>query len=82
MSTKQAYGHAFVVLAASSAAAAGAPGAAELLDEALGVSEARFWDEASGLSVEEWDRTWTTLGTYRGVNANMHTVEAYLAAGV
>ena len=81
VSTKQAYGHAFVVLAAPSAAAAGAPGAAVLLDEALGVSEARFWDEAAGLSVEEWDRTWTTLDTYRGVNANMHTVEAYLAAG-
>jgi mannose/cellobiose epimerase-like protein (N-acyl-D-glucosamine 2-epimerase family) len=30
--------------------------------------------------VEEWDRTFTTLDGYRGVNANMHTVEAYLAA--
>ena len=78
---KQAYGHAFVVLAASSAAAAGAVGAQELLDEALATSLARFWDESAGLSVEEWDRAWTTLDTYRGVNANMHTVEAYLAAG-
>ncbi|WP_062518276.1 AGE family epimerase/isomerase [Demequina gelatinilytica] len=78
---KQAYGHAFVVLAASSAVAAGVDGAEELLVEALQVSHDRFWDEAEGLSVEEWDPSWTALDAYRGVNANMHTVEAYLAAG-
>jgi sulfoquinovose isomerase len=78
---KQAYGHAFVVLAASSATVAGVPDADSLLAAALAVSDRRFWDEASGLSVEEWDRTWTALDEYRGVNANMHTVEAYLAAG-
>ena len=81
VATKQAYGHSFVVLAASSAVATGAPGAAALLDSALDVSESRFWDDAAGLALEEWDRTWTTLDGYRGVNANMHTVEAYLAAG-
>lgn len=81
VTTKQAFGHAFVVLAASSAAQAGAPAAADLLTEALDVSLRRFWDDAVGLSVEEWDRAWTTLDPYRGVNANMHTVEAYLAAG-
>lgn len=32
------------------------------------------------MAVEEWDRAFTTLDGYRGVNANMHTVEAYLAA--
>ena len=58
---KQAYGHAFVVLAASSAAAAGVDGASDLLDEALEVSQERFWDEEAGLSVEEWDAAWTTL---------------------
>ncbi|WP_225752600.1 AGE family epimerase/isomerase [Actinotalea sp. Marseille-Q4924] len=78
---KQAYGHAFVVLAASSAAAAGVDGAEKLLADALAVHEQRFWDDAAGLAVEEWDAAWTTLDTYRGVNANMHTVEAYLAAG-
>jgi sulfoquinovose isomerase len=79
--TKQAYGHAFVVLAATSARAAGVPGAEGLLAQALAVQDERFWDEDAGLVVEEWDRTWTTLDEYRGVNANMHTVEAYLAAG-
>ncbi|WP_062520482.1 AGE family epimerase/isomerase [Demequina silvatica] len=81
VTAKQAYGHAFVVLAASSAVAAGVEGADALLADALGVSLDRFWDEDEGLSVEEWDASWTTLDTYRGVNANMHTVEAYLAAG-
>ena len=71
---KQAYGHAFVVLAASSA------GDPALLAEALDVVERRFWREDDGLVVDDWDRTWSTLDPYRGVNANMHTVEAFLAA--
>jgi mannose/cellobiose epimerase-like protein (N-acyl-D-glucosamine 2-epimerase family) len=77
---KTAYPHAFVVLAAASATVAGRPGARELLDAALAVQERRFWDDAAGMVVEEWDRTFTDLDAYRGVNANMHTVEAYLAA--
>ena len=77
---KAAYPHAFVVLAAASACAAGRPGARTLLDSALAVSERWFWDDDAGMVVEEWDRTFTTLDGYRGVNANMHTVEAYLAA--
>jgi sulfoquinovose isomerase len=77
---KGAYPHAFVILASASATAAGRPGARELLDEALAVSTEHFWDEQAGMSVESWDRTFTTCEDYRGVNANMHTVEAYLAA--
>ena len=80
VTTKAAYPHAFVVLAASSAVVAERPGARELLDAALAVQEERFWDEVSGMVVEEWDRGFTTLDGYRGINANMHTVEAYLAA--
>jgi mannose/cellobiose epimerase-like protein (N-acyl-D-glucosamine 2-epimerase family) len=30
--------------------------------------------------VEQWDESWSTLDGYRGVNANMHTVEALLSA--
>ncbi len=79
--SKTAYEHAFVVLAASSAAAAGRPGADALLTEALRVLDTHFWDEDAGMVVEEWDESWTTLDDYRGVNANMHTVEALLAVG-
>ena len=79
--TKSAYAHAFVVLAASTATVARLDGARALLDDALAVLDTRFWKPAAGLSVDEWDRTWTTLDPYRGVNANMHSVEALLAAG-
>ena len=78
--SKAAYVHAFVVLAGSTAASAGVPGGRALLDEALEVWQTRFWDDDAGLAVEEWDRTWSTLDGYRGVNANMHGVEATLAA--
>jgi sulfoquinovose isomerase len=77
---KGAYGHAFVVLAGASATLAGRPGGAELLAEALAVQERHFWDEEAGAVVEEWDRPFTRCDPYRGANANMHTVEAYLAA--
>lgn len=80
-SSKQAYGHAFVVLAASSATVAGIDGGSQLLRDALSCLEDRFWDEGHGLVVDRWDRAWSELDPYRGVNANMHTVEALLAAG-
>lgn len=76
---KEAYAHAFVLLAAASATAAGRDGARELLDEAIGVVEAHFWSEAEGRSLESWDAAFTTTEDYRGANSNMHSVEAYLA---
>ncbi len=77
---KSAYPHAFVVLAAASASLAGRPGGRELLDEALDVLLTRFWDDEHGMVVEEFDESFTQLDAYRGVNANMHTVEALLEA--
>lgn len=77
---KTAYEHAFVVLAAASATAAGRPGARDLLDEALEVLLGRFWDDEHGMLVEHWNRDFTELDGYRGVNANMHGVEALLSA--
>ncbi len=78
--SKQCYAHAFVILAASSALLAGRPHAKELLDEALAVYDLRFWNEEEGLSADTWDTAFTKLDPYRGLNANMHTVEAFLAA--
>ena len=77
---KRAYDHAFVVLAASAATCADRPGAASVLDEALTCVLDRFWSPRDGLSVEEWDQAWTACSPYRGANANMHMVEAFLAA--
>jgi sulfoquinovose isomerase len=77
---KTAYEHAFVVLAGASATAAGRPGAAGLLDQAVTVLRERFWDDEHGMVVEQWDESFSELDGYRGVNANMHTVEALLTA--
>ncbi len=77
---KSAYEHAFVILAASTATLAGRPGARELLDEALRVMEAHFWEESAGALRESWDSGWNATEDYRGANSNMHAVEAFLAA--
>lgn len=77
---KECYAHAFVVLAAASCAVAGRPGAEQLLQDALDVVDGRFWDDDAGLCVDRWDSAWTRLDPYRGLNANMHAVEAMLAA--
>jgi mannose/cellobiose epimerase-like protein (N-acyl-D-glucosamine 2-epimerase family) len=77
---KRAYEHVFVVLAASSASTAGRDGAAQLLSDALATVETRFWSEQDGLLADEWDEGFVALDPYRGVNANMHAVEAFLAA--
>ncbi|KIC40848.1 mannose-6-phosphate isomerase [Ruegeria sp. ANG-R] len=77
---KLAYGHAFVLLAASSAEQAGHPDADRLLSDVRRVLDTHFWDEDAGLFCDEWNRDWTPFSSYRGMNANMHSVEAMLAA--
>ncbi len=76
---KQAYGHAFVMLAACTAAQAGHD-TQDLIQEADDVITARMLDRAHGLYVEEWDRSWAVCSDYRGQNANMHLAESFLAA--
>jgi sulfoquinovose isomerase len=78
--TKQAYGHAFVLLAAASAKVAGHPDADALLSEVTDVLHRRFWDEAAGATTEEYSNDWQPLGPYRGQNSNMHLTEALMAA--
>lgn len=77
---KQCYAHAFVILAASSLVLAEREGAQELLEEALATYDRFFWREEEGLAVDTWNTEFTELDPYRGLNANMHTVEAFLAA--
>lgn len=77
---KQAYGHAFVLLAASSALRVGHPDAAALLADVTEVIEARFWEDGPGAMAEEFAADWSTLGDYRGQNSNMHSTEALMAA--
>ena len=75
---KVCYAHAFVILAASSACWR-RPGAKELLDEALATYDKHFWNDEIGLAVDTWNTEFTELDPYRGLNANMHTTEAFLA---
>lgn len=77
---KRAYEHAFVVLAGATALAAGHADGEPLLRVALHELEARFWDDDAGMVVDVFGRDWSEPEPYRGVNANMHTVEALLAA--
>lgn len=79
LSDKQCYAHAFVLLAASSALLAGEKDAETLLKDALELFDKRFWDEKQGLTYDTWNTEFTVLDDYRGLNANMHTVEAFLA---
>lgn len=76
---KSCYDHAFVLLAASSAVHADLDGAEELLTDAIAIYEDKFWDEEAGLAVDTWNTAFTELDTYRGINANMHSVEAMQA---
>ena len=77
--SKVCYAHAFVILAATSAKLIVRPGADELLEEALATYDKHFWDDEIGLAVDAWNTEFTKLDSYRGINANMHTTEAFLA---
>ncbi|MDD7837040.1 AGE family epimerase/isomerase [Paenarthrobacter sp. AB444] len=75
---KSGYQHSFVLLAAASAVAARRPGAQELLEEALHIADSKFWDHEANMCFDSWNRDFTETEAYRGGNASMHSVEAYL----
>ena len=77
---KQAYGHAFVLLAASSAKLVGHPDADRLLEDVSEVLRERFWEKSPGASAEEFAADWSSISNYRGQNSNMHLTEACMAA--
>ena len=77
---KLAYGHGFVLLAASSAKCAGHPDADRLHRRYHRGAERRFWEAGYGASAEEFREDWTPFSDYRGQNANMHLTEALMAA--
>jgi len=79
--TKANYAHAHALLATSSAVAAGLPGADSALAAAAAAIDQHFWSDAEGCALESWNADFTKLEPYRGANSNMHSVEAYLAAG-
>jgi sulfoquinovose isomerase len=80
-SGKTNYAHAHTLLAAASAVAAGIPGGHAALAAAVAAIDQHFWSDAEGCALESWDAGFSELEPYRGANSNMHSVEAYLAAG-
>ena len=76
---KAAYLHAFVALAAGSAAVAGRGGSANLLGDAVEVLEAHFWSEEEGALLESFASDCSDCEAYRGANSNMHGTEAFLS---
>jgi mannose/cellobiose epimerase-like protein (N-acyl-D-glucosamine 2-epimerase family) len=78
--SKQAYGHAFVLLAAASAKMAGFGEADRILQDVTEVLERHFWESRHGATAEEFAEDWSPISAYRGQNANMHLTEALMAA--
>ena len=77
---KQGYGHAFVLLAASSAKLVGHPLADQMLADITEVLETRFWNAQHGAIEEEFNADWSAISPYHGQNSNMHLTEALMAA--
>ena len=77
---KHAYDHMFVLLAATTAVEIGADGAEELFAYAEELIEQYFWDPKFEMMSNDWDQSFSALNPYRGINANMHAVEALTAA--
>jgi sulfoquinovose isomerase len=78
--SKQGYGHAFVLLAASSAKVVGHPLADRMLADITEVIETKFWETRHGAIAEEFSADWQPVAGYRGQNSNMHLTESLMAA--
>lgn len=78
--SKLGYDHMFVLLAAVTATAAGAEGAPKLLERAEDAIDRFFWDPEFEMMNDQWDLQFSSLSSYRGINVNMHAVEALTAA--
>ena len=75
-----AYGYAFVILAGSFAYKIGIDKGKDLVDEAWNFMEKFFWEEKYSAYADELSTNLEILDSYRGQNANMHAVEAFIAA--
>ena len=77
---KSAYDTSFVLLAASTAHSVGVSGADRVAEQALEVLFDRFWREDLGIFANSFSEDFSTVEPYLGANANMHAVEALIAA--
>ncbi len=77
--SKTCYELAFIILATSTATPTNTR-AKVLLEDALAIFDRYFWLPKANMAADSWDKSFSKLDPYRGANANMHTVEALLAA--
>lgn len=75
---KRSYSHAFLLFGAASATAADRIGAHELMQEAIRDNDLHWWDQETGMVCESFNRDYSVCEDYRGLNSNMHMVEAYM----
>ena len=78
--SNRSYGLCFALLAFSTAHAAGVDGMRALVDQVTETLTTRFWEAPHGLYADEASPDWSVTDRYRGQNANMHAVEAHMAA--
>ncbi len=78
---KASYDHVQVGLGAASAVAVGHPRGQQLLDQVIDIIDTRLWDDEAQALRESFARDWSDSEAYRGANANMHGLEAFLAIG-
>ncbi len=78
--TNHCYGLAFVLLCFSAASEIGVEGATDDVARVYDIMEKRLWDSALGLYADEAAPDWSSVDSYRGQNANMHSCEALIAA--
>ncbi len=76
--SNQGYQYMFALLGAASACCTGHPDAHKLLDKAISIVEKYFYSEKEQMCLESWNEDFTVTEAYRGGNANMHAVEAFL----
>jgi len=78
---KSTYDHVHVGLAAASAVSVGHDDAARLLEQVVDAVDLHLWDPQALMLRESFAPDWSDDEDYRGANANMHGVEAFLAMG-
>lgn len=78
---KSTYDHVHVGLAASAAVAVGHPAAPVLMEQIMSIIEQHLWDNDAQMLRESFAPDWSDPEAYRGANANMHGLEAFLAMG-
>ena len=75
--TKSSRSLSYLLEAAAAAKVAGRPGAADLLEAAIELSEKYYWDPQLGRVTDNYSRDFSTLEHYHGFSTNLHALAAY-----